>query len=309
MRVDHHPGLAGRRPRQGATTTLIIATVLGTGFAIGAIVGLAAWRWPRIGSPHLRASAVARRLASHPRLARMLRTDPSHQGTAGAALIGVAAVLVVAAAGVGILLLMIRTTTGPARFDLRLAQFGARRATDATTTFLRTISLLGGTIGVMTAALVVAGAELRRPRPRSAVAFLATVVLGQFAIANLVKWIVDRARPAIDQLTGFAGSSFPSGHSTAAAATYAAGALVLARNRSEATRAILAGSAAAIAVAVGATRVLLGVHWFTDVLGGLLIGWSWFVICSITFGGRWLHFGAAVETVEQVAASTPTPMK
>ena len=46
------------------------------------------------------------------------------------------------------------------------------------------------------------------------------VLGGQFVLSNGIKWIVDRARPAIEPLTGFAGTSFPSGHSVAAAATW-----------------------------------------------------------------------------------------
>jgi hypothetical protein len=41
------------------------------------------------------------------------------------------------------------------------------------------------------------------------------------------------------------------------------------------------------------------VHWFSDVLGGLALGWAWFALCSIAFGGRLLRFGAPVEIAER----------
>ncbi|MDP9258614.1 MAG: phosphatase PAP2 family protein [Actinomycetota bacterium] len=61
------------------------------------------------------------------------------------------------------------------------------------------------------------------------------------------------------------------------------------------------GVAVGIAVAVAASRVLLDVHWLTDVIGGLALGWAWFAICGIAFGGRILSFGAAAEVAARVA--------
>ena len=69
-------------------------------------------------------------------------------------------------------------------------------------------------------------------------------------------------------------------------------------------RAVLAGLAAGIAVAVAASRVLLDVHWLTDVIAGLALGWAWFAVCAIAFGGRILRFGAAAETAARVADVT-----
>lgn len=105
------------------------------------------------------------------------------------------------------------------------------------------------------------------------------------------------------QLGGFAGTSFPSGHATAAAASYAAFALVLSRRHTRATAAALAAVATAITFATAATRVLLGVHWTTDVVAGVFLGWAWFALASVAFGGRLLKFGQPVAVAERLAES------
>jgi undecaprenyl-diphosphatase len=74
---------------------------------------------------------------------------------------------------------------------------------------------------------------------------------------------------------------------------------------------VLAGVGAGIAACVAATRVFLGVHWLTDVLAGLILGWTWFAIVSIAFGGRLLHFAEPAAAAAAAAAaehSKPTPV-
>jgi undecaprenyl-diphosphatase len=53
---------------------------------------------------------------------------------------------------------------------------------------------------------------------------------------------------------------------------------------------------------VAGSRVLLDVHWLTDVLGGLALGWAWFAACAIAFGGRLLRFGASAQAAGRGAA-------
>ena len=79
---------------------------------------------------------------------------------------------------------------------------------------------------------------------------------------------------------------------------------MLGRWRGRQARALLAGLAVGIAVAVAASRVLLDVHWVSDVIAGLALGWAWFCVCAIAFGGRILRFGAAAETAARAADRT-----
>jgi undecaprenyl-diphosphatase len=52
--------------------------------------------------------------------------------------------------------------------------------------------------------------------------------------------------------------------------------------------------------------VLLDVHWVSDVIAGLFLGWAWFALCAIAFGGRLLRFGATAERATD-AAKTAKP--
>jgi membrane-associated phospholipid phosphatase len=132
-------------------------------------------------------------------------------------------------------------------------------------------------------------------------------MIGQTVLTNVIKVIVDRTRPDIDRLTGFSGASFPSGHAATTAATFASAALLLGYSRSRAGRAVLMGIAGGIAVAVAESRVFLGVHWLTDVIGGLILGWAWFAVVSIAFGGRLLRFAEPVEVAERVVDESLVP--
>ncbi|HTI33975.1 MAG TPA: phosphatase PAP2 family protein, partial [Miltoncostaea sp.] len=131
------------------------------------------------------------------------------------------------------------------------------------------------------------------------------VVVGDKLLTTGVKDLADRARPTLEPVAKTLGPSFPSGHSSTAAAFFAAAALVLGLGRSPRARAVLAGVAVGLAVAVAASRVLLAVHWLTDVVAGLALGWAWFAICAVAFGGRLLRFGATAERVQRGARAAP----
>lgn len=120
--------------------------------------------------------------------------------------------------------------------------------------------------------------------------FVGIAVGGGELLTELLKSAFDRPRPAYSDIYVVT-SSFPSGHSMMSAVTYLTlGALlarVLPRRRLRAYVLILA---ALISVAVGASRVYLGVHWPTDVLAGWTAGAFWALLCS-TVARRLQHRG------------------
>jgi undecaprenyl-diphosphatase len=234
----------------------------------------------------------------------------------GGAIVGIGlAVLLASAALVGWILSTVDSERGFARFDESAAEWGADHATEFSTNALRSITHLGGSatlIALMAiVGLVVAHRHRRHDHPRwSVLGFLATVGVGIVIVNNSLKWLVDRDRPTVEHLASAGGSSFPSGHTAAAAACWAAIALVSARRLPVGRRHWVAAAAVAVAVAVAASRVLLGVHWLTDVIAGLVVGWTWFFVAALAFGGRLQRFGHPAEDVlgqDPATVTAPRP--
>jgi undecaprenyl-diphosphatase len=273
---------------------MVLLVLVAASATAGVLAGIAVRVWPAADPAGDISRSLGRQFQRDPRF-RFLRARFDPATATGLALTAASTCVVVGGVVAGTLFYLVRSR-GALDVDTAVADWGARNATSLSTTVLRALTLLGSTTVVVAVALVVGFLEWLRIRARSLWLFLALVVGGQLMIANLIKLGVERARPTIDPLASFSGSSFPSGHTVAAASCYAALALLMSRGRAPRTRAALAGLAAGVAVAVGVSRMLLGVHWFTDVIAGLAVGWGWFSLCAIATGGRLLKFGAAVET-------------
>ena len=286
-----------------------IVLLLIVAFTVGAAVTVAVWRFPT--SPlvptrpaQTATEAVGHTLAHHSRLRRLLvgRLDP--EVATGLALTLALGLLVLGGLVLAVLAYLVRSSAALADLDNSVAEWGFEHASDLSDDALKVVTTLGETWFVIVAAIILVVAERLRKLPiRWIAAYLAVVILGQNVLTQTIKELADRVRPDLNPIAKTLGPSFPSGHSATAAAFYAAAALVLGRGRPRLERALLAGGAVTIAVAVAGSRVLLDVHWLSDVIAGLALGWAWFAVCSVAFGGRILRFGAAVERAGEQAVT------
>ena len=137
----------------------------------------------------------------------------------------------------------------------------------------RDVTALGGfTVLTLVVVASVAMLLLHRRRTQAAV-FAAAVVVGE-VVAEVTKLLVGRTRPdLVPHLDQVYSSSFPSGHSAMSPIVYFTLAGILAAGEPDrVTKTLLLGLSAALVFAIGVSRVYLGVHWPTDVLGGWAMG-------------------------------------
>ena len=144
----------------------------------------------------------------------------------------------------------------------------------------RDVTGLGGTVVLTFATLAVTGFFLLQRKWHFAIYVAAAVASGLVA-SSLLKAGFDRPRPdLVAHGQHVFTASFPSGHSMLSAIVYLTlGALIAGAQKERTTRLYVLGLAMLLAFAVGVSRVYLGVHWPTDVLGGWAAGTGWAFTC------------------------------
>lgn len=138
------------------------------------------------------------------------------------------------------------------------------------------ITALGG-YTVLTL-LTLAAAAYRAVLKDYLTALVIVAAIGSGALlTSLLKFGFNRARPdLVEHLTHAASSSFPSGHATQAAIAFLTlGALMARAQPDRRLKSLVLSVAILLTILVGISRVYLGVHWPTDVLGGWCLGAAW----------------------------------
>ncbi len=139
-----------------------------------------------------------------------------------------------------------------------------------------------GSATVAGALVAMVAAWLVWRRAWHAVAYWIAAVGGASLIGFVIKVTLHRPRPA-PVSAGWDAFSFPSGHATTSAAIYGFLALFLARDARPPWQAAIAAAAALMVALIGFSRLYLGAHWFSDVVGGIAFGTAWIALLAIAY--------------------------
>lgn len=168
----------------------------------------------------------------------------------------------------------------------------------------RDLTALGGFTVLTLISLFAAILLLIHGRRLQALIYLGAVIAAQ-GLSEGIKAFVARPRPdLVAHLDLTYSSSFPSGHATMAPVVYLTLAAILcAGMKRRAAKAVIIGGAVCLVVAIGVSRVYLGVHWPSDVLGGWALG------CAVALMAEWtLHRNAPHRPQGEVAPdAAPAP--
>lgn len=235
-----------------------------------------------------------------PRGRRTGRLDPDARGGLRLTL-AVAAGLLVAVPFALVLVLVVDHWSPLQRLDVRLDErlnaFAFQHASYVS--LLRAISDVASPLMLELVCSVVAVVLLLRRQPRLAV-WLVVTVIGGTVLSTLVKSAVGRERPLLPHPVAHAASaSFPSGHALGSVVGVGALLMVGLPYARRSLRPALIGVGVLVVLAVGFSRLGLGVHYLSDVLAGYLLGAAWLAATTAAFAAWRRDRGRPARPVDE----------
>jgi membrane-associated phospholipid phosphatase len=140
-----------------------------------------------------------------------------------------------------------------------------------------------GSVEIVGAFYVLAIVLLLSRGLRTDALFLTVAIGGSVALNGIMKLIFERPRPQLPWASVLPDFSFPSGHSMNSLVFYLAIALILWTHFGRRVGVVAVVAAVVIAVAVGFSRIYLGYHYLSDVVGGFAAGLAWLLVVVLAF--------------------------
>ncbi len=152
------------------------------------------------------------------------------------------------------------------------------------------ITFIGDPLVLLISCLIL-GTWLLQLKQKSEATTLAVAAIGAIGLNVLLKQLFSRARPALwDRVVDVGQYSFPSGHAMVSMVIYGFIGYILA-NRYRRQQWWIMSLTTLLVIAIGFSRLYLGVHWPTDIIAGYAAGLVWLIAC-ISSSKIWHRFRA-----------------
>lgn len=165
-------------------------------------------------------------------------------------------------------------------FDLRIITAVQQLESPAMTRIMEFFTTIGSEVPVIIILVIAMFVLYRVLGHRRELLFLAIAVLGSVLLNTVLKMLFRRERPEINRIIEANGYSFPSGHSMTAFTMYVALTFLIWKHvPSRLGRILFVAVSTLLIVTIGISRIYLGVHYPSDVLGGYFMSGSWMAAC------------------------------
>ena len=163
-------------------------------------------------------------------------------------------------------------------FDAKIYEAAKTLAVPGWLAFNKKITFFGDSFFIYPAGAILALLVALKGKAREGLFFYASFLLGTGFDYSL-KILFDRIRPVFfDPSMVLLSPAYPSGHAFGAVVFYLLAVRLFSKNR------FICGAAFFWALMIGASRIFLGVHWATDVFGGIFLGLAWVFSCNLPWG-------------------------